>query len=50
VGAKFDSVDVVTIEDMEEMTLAEVLTNAITDRGAYRSTCSRTTIENPLTE
>ncbi len=30
-GAKFDIVDTVTIEDMEEMTLAEVLLNAITD-------------------
>jgi uncharacterized protein with von Willebrand factor type A (vWA) domain len=31
VGAKFDIVDVVTIDDMEEMTLTEVLLNAITD-------------------
>ncbi len=30
-GAKFDIVDTVTIEDMEEMTLAEVLLNAIND-------------------
>ena len=30
-GAKFDIVDTVTIEDMEDMTLAEVLLNAITD-------------------
>jgi uncharacterized protein with von Willebrand factor type A (vWA) domain len=30
-GAKFDIVDTVTIEDMEEMTLAEVLLNAIQD-------------------
>ncbi len=30
-GAKFDIVDTVTIDDMEEMTLAEVLLNAITD-------------------
>jgi hypothetical protein len=31
VGAKFDIVDTITIEDMEEMSLAEVLLNAITD-------------------
>ena len=31
VGAKFDIVDTVTIDDMEDMTLAEVLTNAIAD-------------------
>jgi uncharacterized protein with von Willebrand factor type A (vWA) domain len=31
VGAKFDIVDVVTIEEMEEMTLTEVLLNAIAD-------------------
>lgn len=30
-GAKFDIVDTVTIEDMEDMTLTEVLLNAITD-------------------
>ncbi|MDJ0532442.1 MAG: VWA domain-containing protein [Xenococcaceae cyanobacterium MO_207.B15] len=30
-GAKFDIVDTVTIDDMEEMTLAEVLLNAIID-------------------
>lgn len=30
-GAKFDIVDTVTIDDMENMTLAEVLLNAITD-------------------
>jgi hypothetical protein len=30
-GAKFDIVDTVTIEDMEEMTLTEVLLNAIQD-------------------
>lgn len=30
-GAKFDIVDTVTIDDMEEMTLTEVLLNAITD-------------------
>ncbi len=30
-GAKFDIVDTVTIEDMEDMTLTEVLINAITD-------------------
>ena len=30
-GAKFDIVDTVTLEDMEEMTLAEVLTLAIAD-------------------
>ena len=30
-GAKFDIVDTVTIDDMEDMTLAEVLLNAITD-------------------
>lgn len=31
VGAKFDIVDTVTMDDMEEMTLTEVLLNAITD-------------------
>lgn len=31
VGAKFDIVDTVTMEDMEGMTLTEVLLNAITD-------------------
>ena len=31
VGAKFDIVDTVTIDDMEDMTLSEVLTNAIAD-------------------
>jgi uncharacterized protein with von Willebrand factor type A (vWA) domain len=30
-GAKFDIVDTVTIDDMEDMTLTEVLINAITD-------------------
>ena len=30
-GAKFDIVDTITIEDMEEFTLTEVLLNAITD-------------------
>lgn len=30
-GAKFDIVDTVTIEDLEDMTLTEVLLNAITD-------------------
>lgn len=30
-GAKFDIVDTVTMEDMEDMTLTEVLLNAITD-------------------
>jgi Mg-chelatase subunit ChlD len=30
-GAKFDIVDTVTIDDMEDMTLTEVLLNAITD-------------------
>lgn len=30
-GAKFDIVDTVTLEDMENMTLAEVLLNAVTD-------------------
>lgn len=30
-GAKFDIVDTVTVEDMEDMTLTEVLLNAITD-------------------
>jgi hypothetical protein len=30
-GAKFDIVDTVTIDDMEGMTLTEVLLNAITD-------------------
>ncbi|MBW4508969.1 MAG: VWA domain-containing protein [Scytonematopsis contorta HA4267-MV1] len=31
VGAKFDICDTITLDDMEEMTLAEVLSNAITD-------------------
>lgn len=31
VGAKFDIVDTVTVEDMENMSLSEVLLNAITD-------------------
>ncbi|MGK7894248.1 MAG: VWA domain-containing protein [Xenococcus sp. (in: cyanobacteria)] len=31
IGAKFDIVDTVTIEDMEDFTLTEVLLNAITD-------------------
>jgi uncharacterized protein with von Willebrand factor type A (vWA) domain len=31
IGAKFDIVDTITIDDMENMTLAEVLLNAITD-------------------
>jgi hypothetical protein len=30
-GAKFDIVDTVTMDDMEDMTLSEVLLNAITD-------------------
>ncbi|MFM7791953.1 MAG: hypothetical protein ACKO90_28870, partial [Microcystis panniformis] len=30
-GAKFDIVDTITIDDMEDMTLAEVLLNAIID-------------------
>jgi uncharacterized protein with von Willebrand factor type A (vWA) domain len=30
-GAKFDIVDTITIEDMEDMTLAEVLLNAVRD-------------------
>ncbi|MBD1921538.1 VWA domain-containing protein [Microcoleus sp. FACHB-831] len=30
-GAKFDIVDTITIDDMEDMTLTEVLLNAITD-------------------
>jgi Mg-chelatase subunit ChlD len=30
-GAKFDIVDTITIDDMEDLTLAEVLLNAITD-------------------
>jgi hypothetical protein len=30
-GAKFDIVDTLTIDDMEDMTLTEVLLNAITD-------------------
>ena len=30
-GAKFDIVDTVTMDDMEEMTLREVLLNAIVD-------------------
>jgi hypothetical protein len=30
-GAKFDIVDTVTIDDMEDMTLTEVLLNAIVD-------------------
>lgn len=31
VGAKFDIVDTVTFADMEDMTMTEVLTNAIID-------------------
>ncbi|MBE9213193.1 VWA domain-containing protein [Plectonema cf. radiosum LEGE 06105] len=31
IGAKFDICDTVTLDDMEDMTLAEILTNAITD-------------------
>ncbi|MGB6295360.1 MAG: VWA domain-containing protein [Rivularia sp. (in: cyanobacteria)] len=31
IGAKFDICDTVTFDDMEDMSLAEVLTNAITD-------------------
>ena len=31
VGAKFDICDTVTLDDMEDMSLAEILTNAITD-------------------
>ena len=31
VGAKFDIVDTITMEDMEDFTLTEVLLNAITD-------------------
>jgi hypothetical protein len=31
IGAKFDIVDIVTIDDMEDMTLTEVLMNAIAD-------------------
>jgi uncharacterized protein with von Willebrand factor type A (vWA) domain len=31
IGAKFDIVDTITMDDMEEMSLAEVLLNAITD-------------------
>jgi hypothetical protein len=31
VGAKFDIVDTVTLDDMEDMTLSEVLLNAIID-------------------
>jgi hypothetical protein len=30
-GAKFDIVDTVTVEDLEDMTLTEVLLNAIND-------------------
>jgi hypothetical protein len=30
-GAKFDIVDTITMDDMEDMTLTEVLLNAITD-------------------
>jgi uncharacterized protein with von Willebrand factor type A (vWA) domain len=30
-GAKFDIVDTITLEDMEDMTLSEILLNAITD-------------------
>jgi hypothetical protein len=30
-GAKFDIVDTITIDDMEGLTLAEVLLNAVTD-------------------
>ena len=31
VGAKFDICDTVTLDDLEEMSLVDVLTNAITD-------------------
>ncbi|MEA5595017.1 VWA domain-containing protein [Rivularia sp. UHCC 0363] len=31
IGAKFDICDTVTLDDMEDMSLAEILTNAITD-------------------
>jgi hypothetical protein len=31
VGAKFDIVDTITIDEMEDITLTEVLMNAITD-------------------
>ncbi|MCJ8282787.1 MAG: hypothetical protein MJK14_24000, partial [Rivularia sp. ALOHA_DT_140] len=31
IGAKFDICDTVTFDDMEEMSLSEILTNAITD-------------------
>jgi hypothetical protein len=31
VGAKFDICDTVTLDDMEDMSLADILTNAITD-------------------
>ena len=31
VGAKFDICDTVTLEDLEDMSLADVLMNAITD-------------------
>ncbi|MGD1912312.1 MAG: VWA domain-containing protein [Rivularia sp. (in: cyanobacteria)] len=31
IGAKFDICDTITLDDMEDMTLAEILTNAITD-------------------
>ncbi|MEO1374248.1 MAG: VWA domain-containing protein [Cyanobacteria bacterium J06635_10] len=31
IGAKFDICDTITLDDMEDMTLVEILTNAITD-------------------
>ncbi len=31
VGAKFDICDAITLDDMEDMSLADVLTNAIND-------------------
>ncbi|MEM9925763.1 MAG: VWA domain-containing protein [Cyanobacteria bacterium P01_D01_bin.50] len=31
IGAKFDICDTITLDDMEDMTLTEILTNAITD-------------------
>ena len=31
IGAKFDICDTITFDDMEDMSLAEILTNAITD-------------------
>ncbi|MBD0364464.1 MAG: hypothetical protein ICV55_17145, partial [Coleofasciculus sp. C3-bin4] len=36
VGAKFDICDTITIDDMADITLSEVLLNAISDLGASK--------------